>query len=59
MAISLLQKALKLQVAGGWKSVLEKYCAMLVIFLCSSADQNKLYICVFSKYATLFSFNGS
>ena len=53
MAVSLLQKALKLQVAGGWESVLGKYYAMLVVFLCSSVDQNKLYMCVLQICNTL------
>lgn len=58
MAVSLLQKAFKLQVAGGWESILGMYCAVFII-LCSFVNQNKLYMCVFCKYATLFFFNGS
>lgn len=32
---------------------------MLVVILCSSVDQNKICMCMFCKYATLFYFNGS
>ena len=51
MAVSLVQKALKPQVVGGWERVLGKCCALLVVFTCPSVDQTKL--CVFCKCAAL------